>query len=119
MGIYFRDILLRRISRGTSNCVQHVFEKNIYVTFIYIALLTIQIVSKHLTVSNWRIENLFHNEISPHFKFLLSNERLDFCEFLNADFLFLQPYLIIFTKGTNNSDHVCVRIKKVNGQTFP
>ncbi len=25
-------------------------------TFIYIALLTIQIVSKHLTVSNWRIE---------------------------------------------------------------
>ncbi len=26
------------------------------VTFIYIALLTIQIVSKHLTVSNWRIE---------------------------------------------------------------
>ncbi len=26
------------------------------VTFIYIALLTIQIVSKHLTVSSWRIE---------------------------------------------------------------
>ncbi len=26
------------------------------VTFIYIALLTIQIVSKHLTVSNWRID---------------------------------------------------------------
>ncbi len=25
---------------------------------------------------------LFHNDISPHFKFLLSNERLDFCEFL-------------------------------------
>ncbi len=27
------------------------------VTFIYIALLTIQIVSKHLTVSSWRIES--------------------------------------------------------------
>ncbi len=30
--------------------------KSSQVTFIYIALLTIQIVSKHLTVSNWRIE---------------------------------------------------------------
>ncbi len=27
MGIYFRYILLIIISRGTSNCVQHVFEK--------------------------------------------------------------------------------------------
>ncbi len=32
MGIYFRDILLIRISRGTNNCVQCVFEKNIYFT---------------------------------------------------------------------------------------
>ncbi len=24
---------------------------------------------------------LFYNDISPHFKFLLSNERLDFCIF--------------------------------------
>ncbi len=24
---------------------------------------------------------IFNNDISPHFKFLLSNERLDFCEF--------------------------------------
>ncbi len=30
--------------------------KSNQVTFIYIALLTIQIVSKHLTVSSWRIE---------------------------------------------------------------
>ncbi len=30
--------------------------KSRQVTFIYIALLTIQIVSKHLTVSSWRIE---------------------------------------------------------------
>ncbi len=30
--------------------------KSSQVTFIYIALLTIQIVSKHLTVSSWRIE---------------------------------------------------------------
>ncbi len=31
-------------------------KKSSQVTFIYIALLTIQIVSKHLTVSSWRIE---------------------------------------------------------------
>ncbi len=30
-----------------------------------------------------REKHLFHNDISPHFKFLFSNERLDFCEFLN------------------------------------
>ncbi len=30
MGIYFRDILLIRISRGTNNCVQRVVVKNIY-----------------------------------------------------------------------------------------
>ncbi len=30
MGIHFRDILLIRISRGANNCVQRVFEKNIY-----------------------------------------------------------------------------------------
>ncbi len=52
MGINFRDILLIRISRGANNCVQRVFEK------------------KHL----------FHNDIYPHFKFLLFNERLDFCD---------------------------------------
>ncbi len=27
-------------------------------------------------------KHIFHNEISPHFKFLSSNERLDFCIFL-------------------------------------
>ncbi len=32
MGIYFRDILLIRISRGTSNCVQHVFEKKTFIS---------------------------------------------------------------------------------------
>ncbi len=42
-----------------------------------------------------------------HFKFLFSNERLDFFKqkikrINNAD-LFPQPSLIIFTKGTNNS----------------
>ncbi len=30
MGIYFRDILLITISRGANNCVQCVFEKNMY-----------------------------------------------------------------------------------------
>ncbi len=51
MGIYFRDILLVRISKSANNCVQCIWEKH-----------------------------LFH-EIFPHFKFLLSNERLDFCDF--------------------------------------
>ncbi len=35
---------------------QNVKVKSSQVTFIYIVLLTIQIVSKHLTVSSWRIE---------------------------------------------------------------
>ncbi len=89
MGIYFRYILLIRISRGTSNCVQHVFEKK----------------NKHL----------FHNDISPHFKFLFLQWSLDFWWFfkikikrINNAHLFPQPSLIIFTKGTNNSDHVCI-----------
>ncbi len=49
MGIYY--ILLRRISSGANNCVQRVFDKNV-----------------------------FYNDISPHLKCLLSNERLDFCD---------------------------------------
>ncbi len=28
-----------------------------------------------------REKHLFHNDIFPHFKCLLSNERLDFCDF--------------------------------------
>ncbi len=51
MEIYFGVILPIRIYRGANNCVQRVFEK------------------KHA----------FHNDISPYFKFLLPNERLDFC----------------------------------------
>ncbi len=46
------------------HCVHSISQKmllfslsvNSQVTFIYIVLLTIQIVSKHLTVSNWRVE---------------------------------------------------------------
>ncbi len=62
-----------------------------------------------------REKNIFHNDISPHFKFLLSNERLDFCDkkksnikSINNTDKFSQPYLIIFTKGTNNSDHMYI-----------
>ncbi len=33
--VYFRDILLIRISRGANNCVQRVFEKNIYFIMIF------------------------------------------------------------------------------------
>ncbi len=46
-----RDILLIRISRGANNCAQRVFEK----------------------------KKIFH-DISPHFKFLLSNENFYFCD---------------------------------------
>ncbi len=52
MGIYFRYILLIINSSGANNCVQRVFEKNIYFIMIF----------------------------PPHFKFLLSEERLDFCD---------------------------------------
>ncbi len=38
------------------SCSRPRWQKSSQVTFIYIALLTIQIVSKHLTVSSWRIE---------------------------------------------------------------
>ena len=51
-GNILTHILLIRISRGANNCAQRVFEKNLRL-----------------------------NDISPHFKFLLSKERLDFCEF--------------------------------------
>ncbi len=89
MGIYFRDILLTRISRCANNYVHRVFEK------------------KHL----------FHNDISPHFKFVLSNERLDFCDLKkiyiyrinNADTC-SQPSLIIFIKGADIFGHGCIYI---------
>ncbi len=65
-----------------------------------------------------RGKHLFHN-ISPHFKFLLSNERLDICDFfkykikrINYADSFSQPSLIIFTKGANNSDHDCISYSK-------
>ncbi len=81
-GIYFSDIL--RISRRANNFVQCVFEKK-----------------KHL----------FHNDISPQFKFVLTNERLDFCDkkkkikrINNAD-SFSQPSLVIFTKGADIFGH--------------
>ncbi len=50
MGIYFRDILLIRISMGAK------------------------------IVSNVYLRKTFHNGISPNFKFLLPNERLDLCD---------------------------------------
>ncbi len=60
-------------------------------------------------------KHLFHNDISSHFKFLLSNERLDFCDFFNIrskgltmQINFLQPSLIIFTKGAEIFGHDCI-----------
>ncbi len=86
MGIYFRDILLIRISRGANNCGQHSLEKNSYFTMRF----------------------------SPHFQLFYFNDRLEFCEFIewkikrinNAD-LFSQPPLLIFIKGANISGGHC------------
>ncbi len=50
---------LQEFDRGVFRCAVVGVQgevKSSQVTFIYIALLTIQIVSKHLTVSSWRIE---------------------------------------------------------------
>ncbi len=99
MGIYFRDILLIRISRGANNCGQHSLEKNSY----------------------------FIMRFSPHFQLFYFNDRLEFCEFFewkikrinNAD-LFSQPPLLIFIKGANISGghcintHTCMYIFKKN-----
>ncbi len=82
MGIYFRDILLIRISRGANNCGQHSLEKNSY----------------------------FIMRFSPQFQLFYFNDRLELCEFFewkikrinNAD-LFSQPPLLIFIKGANIS----------------
>ncbi len=91
MGIYFRDILLVRISRGANNCDQYALGKNIY--FIM-----------------W---------VPPHhFQLFHFNERLEFCEFFeweikkrnNAD-LFSQLPLLIFTKGANISGGHCINFR--------
>ncbi len=90
MGIYFRDILLIRISRGANNCGQHSLEKNIY----------------------------FIMRFSPHFQLFYFNDRLEFCEFFerkikrinNAD-LFSQPPLLIFIKGANISGGHCIFLR--------
>ncbi len=89
MGIYFRDILLIRISRGANNCGQHSLEKNSY----------------------------FIMRFSPHSQLFYFNDRLEFCEFFewkikrinNAD-LFSQPPLLIFIKGANISGGHCIYI---------
>ncbi len=51
-GNIFRDILLIIISKGTNNCVQHVFEKKTCISYVII----------------------------PHFQLSYFNERLDFCD---------------------------------------
>ncbi len=91
MGIYFRDILLTRISRGANNCGQHPLEKNSY----------------------------FIMRFSPHFQLFYFNDRLEFCEFFewkikrinNAD-LFSQLPLLIFIKGANISGGHCILFSK-------
>ncbi len=95
MGIYFRDILLTRISRGANNCGQHPLEKNIY----------------------------FIMRFSPHFQLFYFNDRLEFCKFFegkikrinNAD-LFSQLPLLIFIKGANISGGHCIYIIYIERQ---
>ncbi len=82
MGIYFRDILLTRISRGANNCGQPSIGENIY----------------------------FIMRFSPQIQLFYFNDRLEFCKFFegkikrinNAD-LFSQLPLLIFIKGANIS----------------
>ncbi len=89
MGIYFRDILLTRISRGANNCGQHPLEKNIY----------------------------FIMRFSPHFQLFYFNDRLEFCNFfegkikrINNANLFSQLPLLIFIKGGNISGGHCMSL---------
>ncbi len=98
MGIYFRDILLTRISRGANNCGQHPLEKNSY----------------------------FIMRFSPHFQLFYFNDRLEFCEFFegkikrinNAD-LFSQLPLLIFIKGANISGGHCIyRMDEIKSLSF-
>ncbi len=75
-GIYFRDILLTRISRGANNCGQHPLEKNIY----------------------------FIMRFLPHFQLFYFNDRLEFCKFFegklkrinNADLFFTAAFAHIY-----------------------
>ncbi len=90
-GIYFRDILLTRISRGANNCGQHPFEKNSY----------------------------FIMRFSPHFQLYYFNDRLEFCKFfegkikrINNSDLFSQPPLLIFIKGANISGGHCSHVQQ-------
>ncbi len=87
MKIYFRDILLIRISWGANICVQRVFEKNIYFIMLF----------------------------PPHLKFVLSNERLDFCELLNKilkgltmGYVFT-PFFDHIYQGADIFGHDCIR----------
>ncbi len=62
---------------------------------------------------------IFHNDISPHFKFLLSTQRLYFSDFFNKRSKGLtipkkkksQPSLIIFTKGADMFGNDCISIR--------
>ncbi len=63
-----------------------------------------------------REKHLLHNDIYPHFKFLLSNERLDLNVFFikrinNADKC-SQHSLIIFTKGADIFGHDCTYVSE-------
>ncbi len=86
MGIYFRDILLTRISRGANNCGQHPLEKNSY----------------------------FIMRFSPHFQLFYFNDRLEFSKFFegkikrinNAD-LFSQLPLLYLSRVPIVEDTVC------------
>ncbi len=59
MGIHFRDILLIRISRGANNCVQCVFEKNIYFIMIFPPQLNFLIFNERL--KQWKLTMQFHS----------------------------------------------------------
>ncbi len=81
MGIYFRDILLIRISRGANNCVKssHLYSYSAFNNTNSVKA-TAQyqnrkIVYHYCVQRVFEKKLLFHNDIYTQFKFLLSNVR--------------------------------------------
>ncbi len=87
MGIYFRNILLIRITRGANNCIQCVFEKNIYLIMIFPPTLS----------SYYSMKSLI----------FVKKKKKKIKRIKNAE-TFSQPSLIIFNKGANIFGHDCM-----------
>ncbi len=90
MGIYFRDILLIRTSRGANNCVQCVFENKIYFITIF--------PPPPILNSSYPMKGSI---------FVKKKKKKKIKRINNAD-TFSQPSLIIFIKGADTFGHDCI-----------